>query len=137
MSISEKIQAINNKVEQNKVWYDLDKKVLRFLLYCQKVLINTNFQLEKMFYQKKGLLKKATTMKRFDWIFTYKQRIKNTNWCCKDTISKLDYAFELDQIIKKEKQTLDNYSKSDQIYNSNYDFYKYYSVSKIFDNLSL
>ena len=76
-------------------------------------------------------------MKRFDWIFTYKQRIKNTNWYCKDTISKLDHAFELDQIIKKEKLTLDNYSKSDQIYNSNYDFYKYYSVSKIFDNLSL
>ena len=137
MSISEKIQAINNKVEQNKVWYDLDKKVLRFLLYCQKVLIITNFQLAKMFYEKKGLLKKATTMKRFDWIFTYKQRIENTNWYCKETISKLDYAFELDQIIKKEKLTLDNYSKSDQIYNSNYDFYKYYSVSKIFDNLSL
>ena len=41
------------------------------------------------------------------------------------------------KIIKKEKPTLVNYSKSDRIYNNIYSFYKDYRGSKNFDNLSL
>ena len=41
--ISEKIKAISNKIEQNKVQYDLDRKLLRFLLYNQEMLVNMNF----------------------------------------------------------------------------------------------
>ena len=29
MNISEKIKAINNKIEQNKAWYDLDKQTAK------------------------------------------------------------------------------------------------------------
>ena len=43
MIISEKIKAISNKIEQNKAQYDLDKKLLRFLLYNQEMLVNMNF----------------------------------------------------------------------------------------------
>ena len=49
----------------------------------------------------------------------------------------LDNNFWFDKIIKKEKLALENYSKSDLIYNSHYSFYKYHSDSKKFDNLSL
>ena len=41
-SISEKIKAINNKIEQNKAQYNFDK-LLRFLLYHQEMLVNMNF----------------------------------------------------------------------------------------------
>ena len=50
---------------------------------------------------------------------------------------KLDDTYEFDKIIKKEKPRLENYSKSDLIYNSNNRFYKYYRNSKKFVNLSL
>ena len=49
----------------------------------------------------------------------------------------LDNNFWFDKIIKKEKLALENYSKSDLIYNSHYSFYKYYSDCKKNDNLSL
>ena len=62
MTVSEKIKTINNKIEQNKAQYDLD----RFLLYHQEMSENMNFWLEKMFYHK-DLLKKAATMKRFEY----------------------------------------------------------------------
>ena len=42
MSISEKIKAINNKIEQNKAQYNLDK-LLRFLLHHQEMLVNMDF----------------------------------------------------------------------------------------------
>ena len=43
MIISEKIKAISNKIEQNKAQYNLDRKLLRFLLYNQEMLVNMNF----------------------------------------------------------------------------------------------
>ena len=46
MSISEKIEAVNNKREQNKAQYDLDRQIA-------KISVIMNFLLAKMFYQKK------------------------------------------------------------------------------------
>ena len=40
-------------------------------------------------------------------------------------------------MIKKRKPKLENYSKSDLIFNSNYSFYKHFCDTKKFDNLSL
>ena len=37
MSISEKIKAINDKIEQNKIQHNSDSKLLRFLLYHQEM----------------------------------------------------------------------------------------------------
>ena len=42
MSISEKIKTIDNKIEQNKAQYDLEK-VQRLLLYHEEALVNINF----------------------------------------------------------------------------------------------
>ena len=38
LSISEKSKAINNKIEQNKAQYDLDRQ-----FYHQETLVNMNF----------------------------------------------------------------------------------------------
>ena len=43
ISISKKIKAINNKIEQNKAQYSLDRDLLRFLLDHQEMLVNMNF----------------------------------------------------------------------------------------------
>ena len=43
MTVSEKIKAIHNKIEKNKAQYNLDRKLLGFLLYRQEMLVNVNF----------------------------------------------------------------------------------------------
>ena len=83
-----------------------------------------------MFYQKKtSSKKKSAAIKRFKYSPSDK-KIKSTNWYCKEKVYISD-TFEFDQVIKKEKPTLENYSRSDLIYSSNYRFYKYCCGSKI------
>ena len=53
MTISEKVRTIHNKIKQNKDPYDLDNQKVRFWLFHQEMLANTNFCLAKMFYRKK------------------------------------------------------------------------------------
>ena len=43
MSISEKIKTTDNKIEQNKAQYDLDKQTAKIMLYHQEMLVNMNF----------------------------------------------------------------------------------------------
>ena len=43
MSFSEKINAINDKIEQSKAQCNLTGRRLRFLLYHQEMLVNRNF----------------------------------------------------------------------------------------------
>ena len=67
MTITEKIETVDNKLEPNKAQYIYIDKLLRFQLYHQKMLVNMNFLLAKIFCQKKNLLEKAATMKSFDY----------------------------------------------------------------------
>ena len=53
MSISEKIKTINNKIEQNKAQYNLGRQTAKISPLSPENVININFYLEKMFYQKK------------------------------------------------------------------------------------
>ena len=93
MSISDKIKAINNKIEQNKVQYDLDRQLLRFLLYHQEMLVNFDRQI---FFTKKDCLKSCL------WAKNWKQ--KQTDIAKKQN-QKLDNTYEFYKIIKKEKVT--------------------------------
>ena len=62
-----------------------------------------NFQPEKIFYQKKNLLGKATTLKRFEYAPLGKLLKARTN-IAKKQYQKLDNIFEFDEIIKKNKK---------------------------------
>ena len=84
----------------------------------------------------KDLLEKAATMKRFQYSLLGKELKAQTD-IAKKQYQKLDDTFRFDKIIKKEKQALENYNKSNLIYNSKHSFYKYYCDSKKFDSLSL
>ena len=81
----------------------------------------------------KNLLEKAATIKRFEYLLLGKELKEQTD-TAKKQYQKLDYNYEFDNIIKKEKPIHENYSKSNLIYNSNYSFYR---DSKKLDNLSL
>ena len=91
MSISEKMKAINNKIEQTKA-------------HCNEDRQNNNMS---------GLLLgNVAAIKRFEYSSSGK-------------VSKAQNS----EIIKKEKPTLENYSKSDLIYNSSGSFDKNYHDS--------
>ena len=73
--------------------------------------------------REKDLLEKAAAIKRFQYLLLGKELKAQIN-IAKKQYQKLDNTYEFDKIIKKEKPTLENYSKSDLIYSSNYSFYK-------------
>ena len=79
------------------------------------MLENINFWLGKMFYQKKEMLKKAVTMKRFEYLPLGKE-LKAQADISKKQYQKLDNTYELHKIIKKEKSTLKDYSKSKYLF---------------------
>ena len=84
----------------------------------------------------KELLDKAASMKRFEY-WPLGKELKVQTDIAKKQYKKLDDTFEFDKIIKKEKPTLENYSKSNLIRSSKHSFYKYYHDSKKIDKLSL
>ena len=67
MSISEKIKIINNKIEQNKAQYDLDRQTAKMSALSSGNVIKYEFLTEKYVLPEKGLVEKAATMKRFEY----------------------------------------------------------------------
>ena len=75
--------------------------------------------------------------KRFEYSLLRKELKAQTD-IAKKQYQRLDGTYKFDKIIKKEKPTLENHSRSNLIHNSNYNFYKYYRDSKKkIDNISL
>ena len=97
-----------------------------------------------MFYRK-YLPEKAATVKRSEYsslglgkdLSLDKELKAQTDVTKKyQKYKKLDDTFEFYKIIKKEKPTHENYSKSNLIYDANHSFYKFYRDSKKFNNIS-
>ena len=114
MSISEKIKAINNKLEQNKVQYDLDRQTAKIYTLSSGNVSKYDFLTGKDVLPEKDLLEKAALIKRFEYLPLGKDLKAQTD-IAKKQYRKLDNKFEFDKIIKKEKSARENYSKSDQI----------------------
>ena len=68
MSISEKIIAINNKTEQNKSQYDLDRQTAKISALSSGNVSKYYFLTGKDVFSEKNLLEKAATMKRFEYL---------------------------------------------------------------------
>ena len=88
-----------------------------------------------MFYQKKNLLEKAATMKRFEYSPLGKKSKAQTD-IPKKQYQKLNSTYECDKIFKKERPAFKNYNNSNLIYNADHSFDKYYCDSKKINNLS-
>ena len=64
MTVGEKIKTTDNKIEQNKTQFYLDRKLLRFQLY---IIRKHEFLTSKDVLPKKHLLGKTTTTKIFQY----------------------------------------------------------------------
>ena len=65
MSISEKSKTIDNKIEQNKDQYKLDRQTAKISALSSGNVIKYEFVTGKDVLSEKDLLEKAPTMKRF------------------------------------------------------------------------
>ena len=65
MSISEKIKAINNKIEQNKPKYNLDRQPTKISALSSGNVSKYEFLTDKDALPEKDVLQKAATMKIF------------------------------------------------------------------------
>ena len=93
MSISAKIKAINNKIQQNKVQSIQTYKLLRILLCHQEILLNINFGLAKMFYPKKICQKKLQQSKDLN-ILCQANNCKKETSVTEKQYQKIESAFE-------------------------------------------
>ena len=64
MSISKKIKAINNKIEQNKAQYNLDRETAKISVLSSGDVSNIWFLTDKDVWLERELLEKAATIKR-------------------------------------------------------------------------
>ena len=64
MSISEKIKAINNKIEQNKAQFDLDRQTAKISALSSGIVSKYEFLTGKNGLSEKGLLEKAAAIKK-------------------------------------------------------------------------
>ena len=136
MSIKEKIKTIENKIEQNKAQYNLDRKTDKISTLSSGNVCKYEFLTGKGILSEKELLEKSAELKRFEYSSLGKE-MKAQIDIARKNYQKLDNTFEFDEIFKKEEPIFKNYIKSNLIYNSKYSFYKYYRRdSKKFDNLS-
>ena len=107
MSISEKIKAIDNKIEQNKAQYDLDRQTAKIATLSSANVSKYEFLTGKDVLPEKYLLEKAATMKRLEYLLLDKESKAQTD-IAKKQYQKLDNTYESEKIIKKKNQRLKN-----------------------------
>ena len=78
MSINEKIKAINNKYEQNKSQYNLDRQTAKVSALSSANVSKHKFLTGKGVLSEKDLLEKAATIKRFKYSPLSKEFKKQT-----------------------------------------------------------
>ena len=128
MSISEKIKAINTKIEQNKSQYDLDRQTSKISALSSENVSKYELLTGKDGLPEKDLLEKAAKIKRFKYSSLDKELKAQTD-NAKRQYQKFDNHFEFDKTIKKGKPTIKKYSRSNLIYSSKYIFYEYYNIN--------
>ena len=79
MCISEKIKAIDNKIEQNKAQYNLDKQTAKISALSSGNVSKYEFLTEKVVLPKKDLLEKAAAIKRFEYSLLGKELKRQAN----------------------------------------------------------
>ena len=67
MTLSTKIKTIDNKIEQNKAQYDLDRQTAKISAVSLGNVSKYTFLRSKDFLLQKNLLEKTATMKSFEY----------------------------------------------------------------------
>ena len=120
MSISEKIKVVENKIEQKKAQYNLNRQTAKISALSPGSVSKYKFLTGIGILREKGLLEKAAALKRFEYLPLGKELKAQTD------------------IAKKQHQKLDNkewkigkYNKSDMIDNTVNSLYKYNDLKKV------
>ena len=115
-----KSKQLITKLSINKFQYELDRQTAKILALPSRNVSKYGFLISKHVVLKIDLIEKKTTMKRFEYL-----PLGKTQKYKKKQYQKLDDTFEYYKICEKEKSTLENYSKSNLIYNATHSFYKH------------
>ena len=67
MTVNEKIKTINNKIEQNKVYYDWDRQTANFSALLSRNFSKCEFLSGEDILLEKWLSEKATAIKRVEY----------------------------------------------------------------------
>ena len=102
MSISEKIKTIENKIEQNKAQYSLDRQTAKVSALSPGNVSKYEFLIGKDVLSEKDLLQKAATMKRLEYSPLGKELKKQTN-VREKKYQKLENTYEFVYTIKIRK----------------------------------
>ena len=109
MSISEKIKTIDNKIEQNKAQYNLDRQSAKIFALLSGNISKYTLLTGKDVLPENYLLEKTATTKRFEYWPLGKELRAQTNTAQKQ-YQKLDDIFVFDKIFKKKEPTFKNYN---------------------------
>ena len=94
MSIGEKTKATNNKIEQNKAQYDLDRQTAKTSALSSGNVSKYDFLTGKDVLPEKSLLEKSAKMKRFEYSPLGKE-LKAQIYIAKKQYQKLNDTYEL------------------------------------------
>ena len=118
MSVSAKIKRVDNKMEQNKDQYYLDRQTAKTFALSSENVSKYDFLTSEGVFPEKDLLEKAAALKRFEYSPLDKELKKQTNVAEKQ-YQKLDNAFESNKRkeVKKSNNNKKSHAKSNLLYN--------------------
>ena len=119
MSINEKIKAINNNIEQNKVHYDLYRQTAKISALQSGNVSKYEFLTDKGVLVEKDLLEKAAALKKCEYSPLAKE-LKHKRVLQKKQYQKLDKVFQSD---KKEEKILKSCAKSNLVYSKDFTYF--------------
>ena len=93
MSISKKIKAISNKIEQNKGKYNLGRQTAKISALSSGIVNKYELWTDKDVLPEKDLLEKAGAIKRFKY-FPFGKELKRQTSLTEKQYQKFDSAFE-------------------------------------------
>ena len=93
MTVSKKIKTVDNKIEQNKAQYDLDRQNAKVSASSSANITKYEFLTVKDVLPEKDLLEKAATIKRFEYS-TLRSELRKQSSVAEKQYQKLDKVFE-------------------------------------------
>ena len=129
MDISEKIKTIDNKTEQNKAQYNLDRQTAKLFALSLGIVSKYEFFTGKDVLSEKDLVEKAAALKRFEYSPLGKELKKQINVAEKQyqNFDKIFKPNEIEQPVTIKKEITD---KSSLFYDNKYSFIEFKNVGK-------
>ena len=124
MNIREKIKTIDNKIEQNKAQYNLDRETAKMFTLSLGNISKCESLTDKDVLFKEDLLERATEIKRFECSPLDKEFKKQTRIAEKQHQT-FDSAFE----SNKKEEDKGSRSKSNLVSKNFFTFYKYRNIN--------